>query len=29
MVRLGELAQVRFDLGPSLVRREDVSESRC
>ena len=24
MVRLGELAQVRFDLGPSLVRREDV-----
>jgi len=24
LVRLGELAQVRFDLGPSLVRREDV-----
>lgn len=24
LVRLGEVAQVRFDLGPSLVRREDV-----
>jgi CzcA family heavy metal efflux pump len=24
LVRLGELARVRFDLGPSLVRREDV-----